>query len=188
MLARSFRFVAMRPPCGGAVTSGTATSVTLRVAGALALTVAIILAGCGNSAKPQPQIVAGTGFRFAAPAGWTVQKGLTAVTASKGDQFVRVLVFPVAKLYTPKLFAKLGGELKLRMTSLAKQTGGTLEGTGIATAAGIKSHVWRVQTGDSLDEYTFVLRGRREYQLLCRRPSGGDASACAQLVSSFRLT
>src|ERR1700690_3173352 len=144
MIARSFRFVAMRPPCGGAVKRGTASSVTLRVAaGALALTVAIIVAGCGNSAKPQAQIVAGTGFRFLAPAGWTVQKGLTAVTATKGDQFVRVLTFPVAKLYTPELFAELGAELKLRMTTLAKQTGGTVEGTGIATADGIKSHVWR---------------------------------------------
>jgi predicted Zn-dependent protease len=157
-------------------------------AGALALTVAIIVAGCGNSAKPQAQIVAGTGFRFAAPAGWTVQRGPAAVTASKGDDFVRVLIFPVAKLYTPKLFAELGRELKLRMATLATQTGGTVEGTGIATAAGIKSHVWRVKTGDSLDEYTFVLRGRREYQLLCRHPAGGDASACVQLVSTFHLT
>ena len=157
-------------------------------AGALALTVAIIVAGCGNSAKPQAQIVAGTGFRFAAPAGWTVEKGLTAVSATKGDQFVRVLVFPVARLYTPRLFAELGTELKLRMTTLAKKTGGTVEGTGVATADGIKSHVWRVKTGDSLDEYTFVLRGRREYQLLCRRPSGGSASACLQLVSTFHLT
>ena len=152
------------------------------------MTVAMIVAGCGNSAKPRAQIVAGTGFRFEAPAGWAVQKGLAAVTATKGDQFVRVLTFPVAKVYTPKLFAELGAELKLRMTTLAKQTGGTVEGTGIATADGIKSHVWRVKTGDSLDEYTFVLRGRREYQLLCRRPAGGNASACAQLVSTFRLT
>ena len=152
------------------------------------MTVAIIVAGCGNSAKPRAQIVAGTGFRFAAPAGWTVQKGLTAVSATKGDQFVRVLVFPVARLYTPRLFAELGTELKLRMTTLAKKTGGTVEGTGVATADGIKSHVWRVKTGDSLDEYTFVLRGRREYQLLCRRPAGGSASACLQLVSTFRLT
>jgi predicted Zn-dependent protease len=157
-------------------------------AGALALTVAIIVSGCGSSAKPRAQIVAGTGFRFSAPAGWTVQKGLTAVTATKGDQFVRVLIFPVAKIYTPKLFAELGAELKVRMTTLAKQTGGTVEGTGVATPDGIKSHVWRVKTGDSLDEYTFVLKGRREYQLLCRRSSGGDDAACVQLVSTFRLT
>jgi hypothetical protein len=163
--------------------------VTTRVAaGALALTVAIIVSACGSSAKPQPQIVAGTGFRFAAPAGWTVQKGLTTVTAAKGDQFVRVLVFPVAKAYTPKLFALLGAELKVRMTALAKQTGGTVEGTGVATADGIKSHVWRVKTDGSLDEYTFVLRGRREYQLLCRRSTGGDNAACVQLVTTFRLT
>src|SRR4029077_14987394 len=101
---------------------------------------------------------------------------------------VRVLIFPVAKIYTPKLFVKLGAELRIRMTALARQTGGTVEGTGVATADGIKSHVWHVKTGDLLDEYTFVLRGRREYQLLCRRPAGGDASACAHLGSPSRLT
>jgi hypothetical protein len=58
----------------------------------------------------------------------------------------------------------------------------------VATAGGIKSHVWRIKTGDALDEYTFVLTGRREYELLCHRPASGGDEACAQLVSTFRLT
>ena len=158
------------------------------VGGALVLTVAIIVEGCGSSAKPKAQIIAGTGFRFSAPAGWTVQRGVTAVTATQGEQFVRVLTFPLGRVYRPQLFAKLGAELKVRMTALAKQTGGTIQGTGVATAGGIRAHVWRVKTGGSLDEYTFVLRGRREYQLLCRRSSSGDDAACTQLVSTFQLT
>ena len=158
------------------------------VGGALVLTVALIVAGCGSSAKPKAQIIAGTGFRFSAPAGWTVQRGLTAVTAAEGDQFVRVSTFPVAKVYRPQLFARLGAELAVRMTALAKQTGGTIQGTGVATAAGIKAHVWRVKTGGLLDEYTFVLQGRHEYQLLCHRSSSGDDATCTQLVSTFQLT
>ena len=43
-------------------------------------------------------------------------------------------------------------------------------------------------TGDALDEYTFVLSGRREYELLCHRPASGDDGPCVQLQSTFRLT
>jgi hypothetical protein len=31
-----------------------------------------------------------------------------------------------------------------------------------------------------------VLRGKREYQLLCRRTSSHDDSVCVRLISSFR--
>ena len=132
-------------------------------------------------------MVAGTGFRFSAPAGWTVERAGTTVTARQGDRFVRVSAFPLARIYSPTLFAKVATELRARMTALATQSGGTVQGTGVATAAGIKAHVWRIATGGSLDEYTFVLRRRREYQLLCRRPAGGDDAPCAQLVSTFQL-
>ena len=152
------------------------------------MTLAIIVAGCGSSAKQQSQLVKGNGFRFSAPAGWIVTRSLTGVTATKGDQFVRVSTFPLAKIYEPTLFAKVAGELKTRMTALAGQSGGKVDGTSVTTAAGIKSHVWHVTTGDNLDEYTFVLRGRREFQLLCHRPAGDDDSACAELVQSLQLT
>ena len=110
------------------------------------------------------------------------------MTATKGDQFVRVSTFPVAKIYTPKLFAKLGAELKIRMTTLAKQTGGTVEGTGVATADGIKSHVWHVKTGDSLDEYTFVLEAGASTSFSAAARRAETTSACVQLVSTFHLT
>jgi predicted Zn-dependent protease len=177
MLAQSFRFVAVLAAHRGRI-----------VAGALTVTVALIVAGCGSSAKPQAEIVAGTGFRFSAPAGWPVQHTATTVTATKGDEFVRVDTFPLAKPYSPSLFTKVARELKVRMSALAAQSGGKIDSTGVATADGIKAHVWRIGTGGNIDEYTFVLRGRQEYQLLCRRSSGGDDAACAQLVSTFRLT
>jgi hypothetical protein len=176
MIARSFRFVAPR-----------SAHRRPAVVAALSVTLAIIVAGCGGSAKRQSQPVKGSGFRFSAPAGWIVTRSLTAVTATKGDQFVSVSTFPLAKTYSPVLFAKVAGELKIRMTALAKQSGGKVDGTGVTTAAGIKSHVWHVATGEELDQYTFVLRGRREFQLLCRRPAGGDDSACSELVQSFQL-
>jgi hypothetical protein len=180
MIARSFRFVAPRLSPRSAYRSPA-------VVAALSVTVAIIVAGCGSSAKQQSQLIRGKGFQFSAPAGWIVTRSLTGITATKGDQFVRVSTFPLARSYSPGLFAKVAGELKTRMTALAKQSGGKVDRTSVTTAAGIKSHVWHIATGNDLDEYTFVLRGRREFQLLCRRPSGGDDTACTELVQSLQL-
>jgi 3-oxoacyl-ACP reductase-like protein len=177
MLARSFRFVAPRP-----------AHRSLAVVAALSLTLAIIVAGCGGSAKRQSQLVIGTGFRFSAPAGWVVSRNLFGVTATHGGQFVRVSSFPLAKPYLPTRFAAVAKELEARMSALVAQSGGKVQGTKVATAAGIKAHVWDIATGDNLDEYTFVLKGLREYQLLCHRPAGDDDSACSQLVQSLQLT
>jgi hypothetical protein len=176
MLARSFRFVALRP-----------AHRSLAVVGALSLTLAIIVAGCGGSPKHQSQQVRGTGFRFSAPAGWVVNRNPLGVTATHGDQFVRVSTFPLAKPYLPTRFAAVATELKARMDALVAQSGGKVQGTSVATAAGIKAHVWRIVTTGNLDEYTFVLKGLREYQLLCHRPANGDDLACSQLVQSLQL-
>jgi hypothetical protein len=37
-----------------------------------------------------------------------------------------------------------------------------------------------------VERITFVLRGRREYELLCRFEAGKDEPACALLQDSFR--
>jgi hypothetical protein len=68
---------------------------------------------------------------------------------------------------------------------VAQQSGGKVAGHSVVTAAGIRSHVYDVEVGDHVDEYTFVLRGKREYQLLCRRKASHDTSFCDELVSSF---
>jgi hypothetical protein len=38
-----------------------------------------------------------------------------------------------------------------------------------------------------VNEITFVLDGRREYQLLCRRRASADGETCRAFVRSFRL-
>ena len=53
---------------------------------------------------------------------------------------------------------------------------------------GVRSHSYTVTVGDHVDEYTFVLRGRREYQLLCRRKASHGDDACRQLLTSFATT
>jgi hypothetical protein len=67
------------------------------------------------------------------------------------------------------------------MDTVAKETGGSLGAHRVVDAGGIKSHSYDVRVGDRTDTYTFVLRGRREYQLLC----SADKAVCEELVSSF---
>jgi len=151
---------------------------------------AVILAGCGGSgaAKPQKdwQSVTGPGFRFQAPAGWKVERAKARVSASHESELVQVATFPLLKAYDAALFEKVARELQVRMKQIAGQTNGKLSGRRTVTADGIRAHAYDVAVGEHVDEYTFVLAGKREYLLLCRRSSEDDASqACARLARSF---
>lgn len=151
----------------------------------------LILAGCGGGGQgktPQPeQTVSGRGFTFAAPTGWRVRHVDERTEARRDSELVQVATFPLAKDYTPRLFERVAAELQARMRTVAAETGGRLAGSSVVTASGIRAHSYRVSVGDHVDEYTFVLRGRREYQLLCRRLRHHDAAFCNRLVTSFRV-
>jgi hypothetical protein len=150
----------------------------------------LILAGCGGSGAKQPsyQDVRGPGFRFQAPVGWVVKTQGAMTTATSDSELVQVATFPLAKAYSSALFAKVESELTTRMAQVAKTSGGTISGHSVATAGGIRSHLYDVKVGDHVDRYVFVLRGKREYQLLCRRKASASETFCEQLVSSFSLT
>jgi hypothetical protein len=150
------------------------------------LVAATILAGCGgSSAGQQAQTVNGQGFRFDAPAGWTVRRAAHVVSASSGSDLVQVATFSLLKPYDASLFNRVERELRLRMKQIAAQSGGAVSGSSTVTTGGIRAHSYQVTVGDHLDEYTFVLRGKREYQLLCRRDKASGADVCEQLVTSF---
>jgi hypothetical protein len=148
----------------------------------------LILAGCGGSSEPKAhyQPVVGAGFSFEAPAGWRIGHAVRRTSASSDSQLVQVATFPLVHPYTSALFDAVANELALRMKTLAKETGGVLEGTKIVNAGGIRSHVYDMKVGDHVDEYTFVLRGKREYQLLCRRRASKSDAFCAHLITSFQ--
>ncbi len=154
------------------------------------LVAALILAGCGGSHQenqPAAQVVTGQGFHFSAPAGWQVQRGSGRVGATHGSELVQVATFPLVHPYAPALFAKVARELAVRMRSVAEQTGGKVTDASTVTVDGMRAHSYRVAAGDHVDRYAFALRGKREYQLLCRRRSGGSESACDLLLRSFRV-
>jgi hypothetical protein len=147
------------------------------------------LAGCGGPSGATPsswQTVRGTGFTFEAPAGWKVERLQNRVSATHGSELVEVSTFPLAKAYDAKLFVPVATELRSRMQQIARQTGGTLSVKPAVVADGVRSHAFDVTAGDRVDEYTFVLSGKREYLLLCRRTSQSDGQEfCARLVTSF---
>jgi hypothetical protein len=175
MLAGSFRLVTARLIPQG-----------IRPKQALVL-VPLILAGCGGSSVAKaPQHLAGPGFSFEAPSGWSVSRKPRQVAASHGSDLVEVTRFALVNAYDPSLFGRVAPELETRMKAVAHESGGTLAGTSTVTAAGIRSHSYRVENGDGLDTYTFVLRGLREYQLLCRRKSSASDATCARLIATFR--
>ena len=145
----------------------------------------LILAGCGGSSQKNAQVVRGNGFHFEAPAGWHVSKARTSAAAALDSQLVQVTTFPLIRPYDSSLFAKVRRELDARMQAVAEQLHGKVTGSRTVTAGGIRSHNYDVAAGGDDVEYTFVLIGRREYQLLCRRPSSASDAPCAQLLKSF---
>ncbi|HZT91959.1 MAG TPA: hypothetical protein VFA05_07970 [Gaiellaceae bacterium] len=149
----------------------------------------LVLAGCGGGggAKTPAQTVRGPGYRFAAPAGWKVARTATATAAARDSELVQVSTFPLVRAYSDALFAAVSSELQARMRQVARQSGGSVTGRFAVTAAGIRSHAYDVDVGDHVDEYTFVLRGKREYLLLCRRKKSSRAGFCTQLVRTFAL-
>jgi hypothetical protein len=156
----------------------------------LVLVVCLILAGCGGSSEPvkPPTRVAGPGFSFRAPGGWQVQRSDGKVGAVQDSELVQVASFRLLKPYRSALFNRVEGELSTRMRQLARQTGGIVSAPRTVTTGGVRSHSYTVTVGDHVDEYTFVLRGRREYQLLCRRKASHGGDVCRQLLTSFATT
>ena len=129
--------------------------------------------------------VTGPNFSFQAPSGWQVQRSAGKVAAARDSELVQVATFRLLKPYSDALFGRVEQELTTRMRQLARQTGGSVSDSRPVVADGIRSHSYEVTVGDHVDQYTFVLRGRREFQLLCRRKEAHGDEVCRQLLTSF---
>jgi hypothetical protein len=129
--------------------------------------------------------VAGASFSFEAPAGWQIERAKSRVSAMHDSELVQVSTFPLAKAYDDKLFVRVATELHHRMQEIARQTGGKLSAGTVVNADGVRSHAYDVSAGSQVDEYTFVLSGKREHLLLCRRTSADGSEFCDRLVTSF---
>jgi hypothetical protein len=154
-----------------------------------AAALAAILAGCGGGAGSEsPQVLDGNGFSFSAPTGWKVTRKERELAASDGrTDLVSVQVFPLTHRYRPALFDAATGELDRVAGRLASGLDGKVARSTTVTVAGHRARQYVLAYRGLVQEVTFVLVDRREYQLLCRRASDADAAHCAALVRSFRL-
>jgi hypothetical protein len=148
-----------------------------------------MLSACGGGTKTQPvstRVVSGPGFSLAVPDGWHTSRTQHAVSASNGGAQVSVTTYTLQKPYRPALFAAAARELDRVAAELAAQAGQKVTERQTVDVAGRKIRAYRFGTM----RIGFVLVGRREYQLLCRQPSGGQdpGGACALLFKSFTLS
>ena len=141
------------------------------------------------------QRVTGRAFAFSAPAGWTVKRTVdltSAAPSADATTIVSVAVLPLRRSYRPSLWPRVVPELDRVAEELAAELHGDLDAMRTVAVAGSRARQYEIsfaRRGDRLrEQITFVLRGRREYQLLCRWSAAGDEpDACALLVSSFTL-
>ncbi len=143
----------------------------------------LILAGCGGSGAPkaQWQTVHTSAYRFRAPREWAVQTLPARTVARDGKDFVQVATFPLARAYRVTLFTKVEPELAARMAGVARLAHAKVSGHRVVTVDGAKAHAFDLVAAGRKSRYTFVLRGKREFLLLC---SAADA-VCDELAASF---
>ena len=161
------------------------------------LVAAAAVAGCGSgggskASATELRRVRGDGYSFDAPAAWRVVRRQRTVEARRPDglELVRVTVFPLARPFRPALWGQAVTALDRSADGLAGQLDGRVhERATVTVGAGrARRYVIRFERdgADVAEEFTFLLHGRREYQLVCRREAKRELAACGRLASSFR--
>jgi hypothetical protein len=137
------------------------------------------------------KVVRGSGYRFSAPAAWSVARNGGEVQASEGLNLVSVTRYPLRRAYRPSLWNRVVPELDTAAVQLAKQQNGRVGAAQTVTVAGRQARRYDIayeHDGKSLVErIAFVLQGKTEYLLLCRYDRGGDTDACDRLLATFTL-
>ena len=152
---------------------------------------ALSAAGCGGGAKTtEAQVVRGAGFRFQTPVGWQVKRSSHVVTVAKPGSDTDLV--SVSRFRLPTV--PTAGEVDAAAQQLARVLHGRVTATRVETVAGRPARSYELayeRNGQKLElRLVFVLRGLREYQLLCRlaQPAAEETStACDLLKTSFRL-
>jgi hypothetical protein len=148
------------------------------------LVLALILAGCGGGGNVKWQQVQGNGFRFQAPAAWTVSG--SAASLGPIDR-VQVNVFRLQHPYSHARITAAVKELDRIAGDLAGQLKGTVTSRRTLRVGGLDARGYAIDHNNLTEEITFALSGRHEYELLCRRAAGSDDSVCRELLASFRV-
>jgi hypothetical protein len=158
----------------------------------------VVTAGCGGGGGGEdvaPQAVRGMGFRFEAPAGWSIVRSGRQVQAAEGGKslaLVAVSRFPLLRRAGEQLTTKVVKELDRVATGVAAQQHGSIAMSETTEIAGRQARRYDVDydaRGKQLVErLAFVLDGKTEYLLLCRFEKDGDTEPCDELLRTFTLT
>lgn len=161
------------------------------------LGLALLVAGCGGGGKTQAEEdgrkVPGPGFTFTVPKSWTITLASRAAVVRRDENtLVSVTVLPLHRRYTPDLFPKVVPELDGVAAKLAAKLHGRVAARETVVVDGGRARQYDIayeRDGTKLvDRVGFVLRGKSEYQLLCRWEAlEGVSPACGQLVRTFRI-
>jgi hypothetical protein len=152
-----------------------------------ALGAALLLAGCGAS-KAQYRRVDGRGYSYEAPAAWTVVHTPRTLAWQHGSvDLVQVTRLPLVRAYRPGLFEAVLPELDRTANEVAHDGGAIVDARRTVSVLGEDVRQYDLRYPGRVEQLTFVLRGKTNFQLLCRRAENGDVAACKRLVSSFRI-
>ena len=140
----------------------------------LAALLLITFAGCGGgpaakSVTGDTQVVRGQGYTVSAPEDWQRVQ-----TPARGRE--------------PAVWPRARAELDRVADRLALQLGGSVESRH-TLKTGVRQYglAYERKGAKLKQQITFVLRGRREYELLCRwKASDHEPAACGRFVESFR--
>jgi hypothetical protein len=162
-----------------------------------ALLCAVVLAaGCGGGGKQEepPQVVRGTGYRFEAPAGWTIVRSGRQVQAAEGGKSLALIAvsrFPLLRRAADELSPKVVKELDGVAEGVARQQHGTISLQETMEISGNQARrydiAYEARGKRLVERLGFLLRGKTEYLLLCRFERDGDTAPCDELFSSFTL-
>ena len=137
----------------------------------------------------------GTGYRFEAPAGWTIVRSGRQVQAAEGGKslaLVAVSRFPLLRKAEDELSAKVIKELDRVATGVAAQQHGAIASSETTEISGRQARRYDIDyeaRGKQLVErVAFVFRGKTEYFLLCRFERDGDTEPCDELLRTFTLS
>lgn len=155
----------------------------------------LVGAGCGSGGgKPALKRVEGTGYRFSAPAGWEVVRTARQVQAAEGGKSLRLVAvsrLPLLHVFKPDLWPKVVPELDRVADGVAQQQHGSVTKAEDARIAGESARKYLIAydlRGKKLIEtIAFVLRGKTEYELLCRYAQEASSDACDTLLRTFTL-
>jgi hypothetical protein len=164
------------------------------------LVLVALLAGCGagggesgTTESDEGQRVVGPGFTFSAPPSWQVSRQPHAVTIKPGGDdptLASVTALTLRSRYRPALYPKVTKELDLVASLLAEKLNGKVIARRGVVTSGIRSRQYDLayeRDGSGLvDRITFVLKGMKEYYVLCRwRADEGEPDACGLLLRTL---